>query len=169
MPYYLRAIYNMLDWHNPDYSSWLRENELPSCIVKDLNADNNALSLWEISNSKSNLLDIIVAIVSKSSNRSLKTDFDYALISSNHLNNIMFTPKKVSGGTPYTLFNHYHRDIPNLSLNQVVAFAYLLSKHGIFDRMGWKDIKNRLQEAYDKGLLNDHLKKGIKEQLVTHK
>lgn len=156
----------MLDWHNPDYSSWLRQNELPSCIVKDLNADNNTLSLWEISDNSSNLLDIIVAIVSSSANRSLKDDFDYALLSANHLS-ISFTPIKVSGGTPYTPFNQYHCDIPNLSLNQVVAFAYLLSKHGTFDRMGWKDIKKRIQEACGNSQLNlAQVKKGIKQQLV---
>ena len=75
MPYYLRAIHSMLEWHNPDYASWLRQNELPSCIVRDLRADDNALSLWEIADDQSNLLDIIAAFVSSSS-YGLKDNFD---------------------------------------------------------------------------------------------
>ena len=164
MPYYLRAIHSNLEWDNPDYSSWLQEDELPSCIVKDLRADDNALSLWEISDDQSNLLDIIAAFVSLS--HGLKDDFDYALLSSNCLDDISFMPIKNPARTPYTIFNHYHRDVPNLSLNQAVFFAYLLSRHGIFDRMGWKDIINRLKEAYTKGQLDlDQMKSGLKKQL----
>lgn len=165
MPYYLRAIHSNLEWHNPDYSSWLQQNELPSCVVRDLRADNNALSLWEISDDQSNLLDIIAAFVSSSSH-GLKDNFDYALLSSNYLDDISFTPIKSSGNTPYTIFNHYHCDIPNLSLNQVVYFAYLLSRHGIFERIGWKDIQNRLKEAHTKGQLDlNQIKSGLKKQL----
>jgi hypothetical protein len=170
MPYYLRAIYSNLEWDNPDYSSWLQENELPSCIVRDLRADDNALSLWEISDDQSNLLDIIAAFVSSSSRGLLKDNFDYALLSSNYLDDIRFMPIKKPARTPYTIFNDYHRDIPNLSLNQVVHFAYLLSRHGVFERMGCKEIKNRLEEARAKDQLElTQMKPGLKKKLDAPK
>jgi len=164
MPYFLRAIYSNIEWDNPDYRSWLQGNELPSCIVRDLRADDNALSLWEISDDQSNLLDIIAAFVSLSNG--IKDDFDYALLSVNYLNEITFMPSRKPAITAYTNFNHYHHDIPNLSINQVVYFAYLLSRHGIFDRMGWKDIANRLKEAHTRSHLDlTKMKKRLKRQL----
>ena len=164
MPYFLRAIYKNIKWDNPDYRSWLQENELPSCIVRDLRADDNALSLWEISDNQSNLLDIIAAFVSRSNG--IKDDFDYALLSAHYLDEINFMPSRKPAETAYTNFNHYHYDVPNLSINQVVCFAYLLSRHGIFDRMGWKDIEKRLKEAHARGQLElTKIKKGLKRQL----
>ena len=164
MPYFLRAIYSNIEWDNPDYRYWLQENELPSCIVRDLRADDNALSLWEISDDQSNLLDIIAAFVSTS--RGIKYDFDYALLSAHYLSEINFMPSRKPARTAYTNFNHCHRDVPNLSVNQVVYFAYLLRRHGIFDRMGWKDIEKRLKEAHSKEQLDlTKMERGLKQQL----
>ncbi len=164
MPYFLRAIHSNIEWDNPDYRSWLQENELPSCIVRDLRADDNALSLWEISDNQSNLLDIIAAFVSMSNG--IKDDFDYALLSTHYINEINFMPLRKPARTAYTNFNHYHRDVPNLSVNQVVYFAYLLSRHGKFDRMGWKEIEARLKEAHTRGQLDlKKMKPQLKKQL----
>ena len=166
MPYFLRAIYNNILWDKTQFPSWLKEDELPSCIIRDLRADNNALSLWEIpdSDNESNLLDIIAAFISLRGD--IKYDFDYALLSSDYLDDISFMPIKNPARTPYTIFNHYHFDIPNLSLNQVVYFAYLLSRHGIFGRTGWKDILARLKEAHTRGQLDlRKMKPKLKKQL----
>ncbi len=165
MPYFLRAIYRNINWDRTQFPSWLKEDELPSCIVRDLRADDNALSLWEISDDKSNLLDIIAAFVS-SSRKDIKYDFDYALLNANLLDELSFTPSKKPAKTAYRDMNHYHHDVSNLSINNVVYFAYLLSRHGKFDRMGWKDIEARLKEAYTRGQLDlKKMQKGLKKQL----
>ena len=166
MPYFLRAIYSNISWERTLFPSWLKEDELPSCILRDLRADDNALSLWEISDDKSNLLDIIAAFVSLPPRKAIKDDFDYALLSANHLDELSFTPSKKPANTAYVDMNHYHRDISNLSMNQVVYFAYLLSRRAKFDRMGWKDIEARLKDAHTRGQLD--LKKmppELKQQL----
>jgi len=164
MSYFLRAIRSNIEWDNPDYRSWLLEDELPSCIIRDLRADDNALSLWEISDDQSNLLDIVAAFVS--GGNGIKNDFDYALLSAKYLNEISVMPTKIPARTAYTNFNQYHCNVPNLSINQVVYFAYLLSRHGIFDRMGWKDIEKRLKEAHTRGQLDlTKMKRGLKKQL----
>jgi len=165
MPYFLRAIYSNIKWDTTPFSSWLKEGELPSCIVRDLRADDNALSLWEISDDKSNLLDIIAAFVSLR-REGIKYDFDYALLSANHLDELCFTPLKKPAKTAYRDMNHYHRDVPNLSINNVVYFAYLLSRNGKFDRMGWKEIEARLKEAYTRGQLDlKRMQPELKKQL----
>ena len=164
MPYFLRAIYSNTKWEKTNFPSWLQEGELPSCIVCDLRADDNALSLWEISDDKSNLLDIIAAFVSL--RKDIKYDFDYALLSANLLDEPSFTSSKKPAKTAYRDMNHYHRDVSNLSINKVVYFAYLLSRHGKFDRMGWKDIEDRLKDAYTRGQLDlEKMKPQLKQQL----
>jgi len=164
MPYFLRAIYSNINWERTQFPSWLKEGELPSCIIKDLRADNNALSLWEISDDKSNLLDIVAAFVSL--RKDIKYDFDYALLSANYLDELSFTHSKKPAKTAYRDMNHYHRDVSNLSINNVVYFANLLSRHGEFERMGWKDIKARLKEAYTRGQLDlKKMKPELKQQL----
>jgi len=164
MPYFLRAIYNNINWDKTQFPSWLHEGELPSCIVIDLRADDNALSLWEISDDKSNLLDIIAAFVSL--RKDIKYDFDYALLDENYLDELTFTPSKKPAKTAYRDMNHYHRGVSNLSLNNVVYFAYLLNRHGKFDRMGWKEIETRLKEAYTRGQLDlKKMKTELKQQL----
>ena len=152
MPYFLRAIYSNIHWEKTRFPSWLQEGDLPSCIIMDLRADDNALSLWEISDDESNLLDIVAAFVSL--RKDIKYDFDYALLSANHLDELSFTPSKKPAKTAYRDMNRYHRNVSNLSLNNVVYFAHLLSRHGKFDRMAWKDIEARLKEAYTKGQLD---------------
>jgi hypothetical protein len=164
MPYFLRAIYSNIKWDITQFPSWLKESDLPSCIIRDLRADDNALSLWEILDDKSNLLDIIAAFASL--RKDIKRDFDYALLNANYLDELTFTPSKKPGRTAYHDVNHYHRNIPNLSINSVVRFAHLLSRHGEFDRMGWKDIENRLKEAHKKRQLDlDQMPQELKKQL----
>ena len=136
MPYFLRAIYSNTKWDKTQFPSWLKEGELPSCIIRDLRADDDALSLWEIHDDKSNLPQVIAALASE--RRLVKSDFDYALLNKNHLDELSFTPSKKTAETAYLDMNPYHHDVSNLSINKVVYFAYLLSKHGNFDRMGWK-------------------------------
>ncbi len=164
MLYFLRAIYNNIHWDTTHFPSWLKEGELPSCIVRDLRADDNALSLWEISDDKSNLLDIIAAFVSIRDD--IKYDFDYALLSTKLLDELSFTPSIKPAKTAYRDMNGYHRDVPHLSINNVVYFAYLLRRHGKFDRMGWKEIEARLKEAYTRGQLDiKKMKPRLKKQL----
>ncbi len=164
MPYFLRAIYSNTRWERTEFPSWLQEGELPSCIVCDLRADDNALSLWEISDDKSELLDIIAAFVSL--RKDIKYDFDYALLNANLLDEPSFTSSKKPAKTAYLNMNHYHRNVSNLSINNFVYFAHLLSRHGEFDRMGWKDIEARLKEAYTRGQLDlKKMKPELKQQL----
>lgn len=165
MPYFLREVYSNTKWDKTQFPSWLKEGELPSCIIRDLRADNNALSLWEIHADGSNLPHVIAALVA-SNRKSVKNDFDYALLHENYLDGISFKPIKKIGKTPYGNINSYHYDIPNLSINTVVYFAYLLSRYGKFDRMGWKDIKTQLKDAHKRGQLDlAGMELKLKEQL----
>jgi len=164
MPYFLREVYSNTKWDPNEFPSWLKDGELPSCLIRDLRANDNALSLWKIDDDKSNLPHVIAALVS--GRKSSKTNFDYALLDENHLDELVFKPIMKVSTTAYCDMNSYHCDVPNLSINTVVYFAHLLNRHGKFDRMGWKDIQDQLKDAYKKGQLNlAKMETNLKQQL----
>ena len=164
MPYFLREVYSNTKWDKTQFPRWLKDGELPSCIIRDLRADDNALSLWKINDDKSNLPHVIAALASR--RKSIKNDFDYALLDDNHLDKLNFKPMKKTGKTPYRDVNSDHLDVPNLSINSVVYFAYLLSRYGKFDRMGWKDIEIQLKDAHKRRQLDlAEIDAKLKEQL----
>lgn len=165
MPYFLRAIYSNTKWEKTHFPEWLEDGDLPSCIIKDLNADDNALSVWEIRDDESNLPNVIVALAS-STRKSVKNDFDYALLDVNYVDQINFKSSIKLGDTAYYEMNPYHRNLSNLSLNKVVYFAHLLFSHGKFDRMGWKKIEALIQDAHkNKKLDLKRVKPELKQQL----
>lgn len=165
MPYFLRAIYSNIKWEKTHFPPWVEEGDLPSCIIKDLNADDNALSVWEIPNDKSNLDDVITAVAS-SIRRSVKNDFDYALLDVDHVDEINFKPSIKLGDTPFDEMNPYHRNLSNLSINKVVYFAHLLRAHGKFERMGWKKLASLITDAHNNNKLDSNrVKPELKQQL----
>ena len=145
MPYYLRAIYNNTKWDKSGFPEWLTEGDLPSCIVKDLSAANNELSLWEITDSETNLMQVITAIASQ--RQTSKDNFDYALLNTNYIDSINFTCLDKNGTTPYSDINSFHRDLSNLSLQKLMYFAFLLFKFGKFRRVLSKELKSSIQDA----------------------
>ena len=165
MPYFLRVIYSNTKWEKAHFPPWLEESDLPSCIIKDLNADDNALSVWEIPDDKANLPDVITAVAS-SIRRSVKNDFDYALLDVDYVDEINFKSSIKLGDTPFYEMNPYHRNLSNLSINKVVYFAHLLCAHGKFERMGWKKLTSLIKDAHKNNKLDLNLvKPELKQQL----
>jgi hypothetical protein len=165
MSYFLRAIYSNTKWEKTLFPSWLQDGDLPSCIIKDLNADDNALSVWEITDDEANLPNVITAIAS-SIRRSVRNDFDYALLDTKYVDQINFNPSIRLGDTPYNDMNHYHRNLSDLSINKVVYFAHLLFAHGKFNRMGWKKLQALIKDSINNNKLDLKLvKPELKQQL----
>ena len=166
MPYLLRAIYSNTKWEGKRFPPWLPAGELPSCIIKDLNANDNALSVWEIPDDKANL-DSIIAAIASSYRKLFKNDFDYALLDVKYVDQISFNTKDAIGDTPYSEMNHYHRNLSNLTLNTVVRFASILQAYGLFDRMGWKKLEALIKDAHKNQQLDlEIVKPELKEQLI---
>ena len=130
MPYFLRAIYNNTKWDRTQFPTWLAEGDLPSCIVRDLRADDNALSLWEIPDGEDNLAQVVTALTS--TRKVLKDNFDYALLNVDQIDQVNFTCLSENGTTPYLDANSHHRSLANLSAQKLMYFAHLLSRFGIF-------------------------------------
>lgn len=165
MSYFLRALYNNVFWE-PDAFPFLNQGELPSCITADLRADDNALSLWEIPDDKSNIPHVMAAIASRSRTSIEKKNYDYAIIEKDILESEFIKPRNSSSNTPYIDMNHYHFHIPELTLDDIVSFAKILAKYGDFDTVGWKGIISALEEARDNSRLDvSKMNKSLIQQL----
>lgn len=164
MPYFFRAIYNNTKWDKSQFPTWLAEGDLPACIVRDLRADDNALSLWGIPDGEDNLPQVIAALAS--TRKILKDDFDYALLNISHVDQVNFICLSENGTTPYVDINSCHRSLANLSTQKLVYFAHLLSQFGIFHRTGWKELRSLLLDAVNGNKLNlSKIPKELKQQL----
>lgn len=164
MPYLLRAIYNNILWDKSQFPTWVDKDDLPSCIVQDLKAVDNALSLWEITDDKTNLLQVITALAS--TRKTLKWDFDYALLEINYVDQVNFTCLPQEAKTPYIGINSHHCNLSDLSLHKLVYFAHLLSKYGEFGRIPFKQLKTLLLDAIKNNKLKlRKIPKGLKQDL----
>lgn len=164
MPYFLRAINDRTKWDRELFPTWVGRDDLPSCIVKDLKADDNALSLWEIPDDETNLPQVITAIVS---NRySWKDNFDFALLKTDYIDQINFTSISKEGTTAYSEINSFHRNLANLSMGKLLFFAHLLCNWGDFRRIGWKELRTLLLDARKNNKLDlDKVKSSLKKEI----
>ena len=164
MPYFLRAIYNNTKWDKTQFPTWLAEGDLPACIVRDLRADDNAISLWEIPDGEDNLAQVVAALTS--TRKILKDNFDYALLDVDHLDQVNFVCSSENGTTPYLDINSSHRSLSNLSTQKLMYFAHLLSRFGVFRRIGWKELQALLLDAISNDKLNlNKVPKELKQEL----
>ena len=164
MSYLLRAVHNRTNWDRSQFPEWVQEDDLPSCIISDLQADDNTLSLWEILDGEVNLSEVITAIASRHGGS--RAYFDYALLKIDLVDDISFRLSRADGDTPYADANLYHRNLSNVSLHKAVYFAHLLSKSGEFRRTSWKEVRKSLLDAHKSGKLDlCRLRKGLKTEL----
>lgn len=164
MSYLLRAVHDRTLWDRELFPTWVNVDDLPSCIVNDLHADDNSLSLWEIQDEEVNLTDVITAIASKQPGS--RTYFDFALLKTALVQGTLFNLAQEDGNTPYVDANRYHFTLSKLSLHQLTYFAHLLCKSGDFRRTSYKDVRKSLLDVHSKGKLDLQLvPKGLKKEL----
>ncbi len=164
MSYLLRAVHDRIYWDRDLFPKWVGPDDLPSCIVGDLQAEGNTLSVWEILDNEANLSQVITAIASR--HPGSRAYFDYALLKLDFINDVNFSLSKEDGKTPYGDANLYHRNLSNVSLQKVVYFAHLLCKNGDFRRAPWKEVKKSILDAHTKGKLDlSRVRDGLKKEL----
>lgn len=164
MSFLLRAIYDRTYWDRDVFPKWVAPDDLPSRIVSDLQAQDNALSMWEILDDEANLSQVITAIASGFPGA--RANFDYALLKSDFIDDVNFSLSKEVGSTAYGDANPYHRNVSNVSLHKVVHFAHLLCKNGDFRRTSWKEVRTNILDAHTKGKLDlSRVRKGLKIEL----
>jgi hypothetical protein len=141
----------------------LPPGELQSEVFLDLQAKDNVLSVWQITDDESNMDRVLAALAA---NRDDVSHFDYMLIDQQLVTAMNIGVLSSPGDTRDALANSWHRDLGKLSASQLLAIAYLLRRQGRLVRCPKKRVHTLLETALSSGhILFDQLNDGIKRKL----
>jgi len=145
VPFFLRKI-GKAKWHK-----YTVTDPLQSDALADLKTSSNTLSVWLIKDDKSNLEQVITALISSCDRFS---NCDYVLIDINLVDSIGIKHEEVEGQTPYAVANQWHRDLIDLTVDKIFNLAKVIEPldKGRFPE---KNVKNLIREAYKNGQIDE--------------
>ncbi len=99
---------------------WLAREEPQADALRDLETSGNKLSVWLVTDDKTNLNDVVVALIATGD---LVSHFDYVLIDYNVLDRLGVRVENAEGETPHELANQWHVNLPELSAAKLLQLA----------------------------------------------
>jgi hypothetical protein len=158
MPFLLRAISKPRWYSKP----WLKTGKAQAMALWDLRPTENRLSFWYVENDKSNLPKVVAAIAA---GRDGPDKLDYALFDQDLLTNTGVKIKQTAGDSYHKEADeNWHRDVAELSAENVAEIANIIMEHGIKDRIFDRDVTRLVKQEVTSGAidvypLKDRLKK----------
>ena len=151
MAQYLRVVRQARWFVFPDID-WLPKNTVQADALLDLKPKDNRLSLWLIGENGENLERVASAIATT------RTDLvvlDYALLDSDHIDQIGLKERKSSGTTLDEEANaECHRDFVELTIPHVCELAEVIRGHSNVVRVPWKTLGEWLKEGITAGRID---------------
>ena len=141
----------------PDIS-WLPRNEIQGDTLRDLQTDDNSLSVFRVESDQ----DTERVVTALAANRDNLANLDYAVFDDATLKSIGVNVAQRSGETPDREVNKLHYNLTNLTVTRLARLAAVVAA-GQHERTPRKMIKGRLQRAVNKGSLDRHR---LKSQLL---
>ena len=159
----LRKI-RRLRWIGENTPHWVSSDDLPAAPLTDLNAVDNTLSVWSVTEDRSNLEDVLAALASNCDNL---THIDYALFSEKAVAESGLSLRRTEGGTPHSRANGWHREIVQVTAKKLVALAKAIyDNRQQVERRDRTEIRRLLLEAASDGWINlSTLKDGMRQEL----
>ena len=141
-------------WWRPDRDTsenWLPKDELRADALQDLKTENNALSVYLLSDDESALDRVIAACAGT---RNCVNEVDYVLVDSNVIGDLDFTVRDVLGRTPDDEVNKWHRDLCELSATKLLTLALTINKYSAVNRRQQKEVGRLLNSAVKSGFID---------------
>ena len=142
--------------------------ELPADPLADLQTAENALSLWALEDDLSNLPDIIAGIAA----RSMKVSkIDVAMLDDGAIIGLGLRIDVTPGKTPVASARGYHRDIVNLTAQDIIQIAEVLRRDEFRTLRFFspQEIRELVAQAIqDRRLAATDLQKHFREDLEKH-
>lgn len=127
---------------------WLEPN-LSSDVMHELKTTDSMLSVWELTEDRSNLERVVAAMAAT---RQLLDKFDYVLLEDTALLERGFKFVRNTGATPDDEANKlWHLDVVNLKPATLASLAYLMHKKGQKERINTLRIRELLLEGIEAG------------------
>lgn len=130
------------------------DNPLPADPLADLNTKDNALSLWEIFDDRSNLTQVVTAMAAT---MQYVSNVDIVLFDKRLVSRLGLQIDMTQGRTPYAPAVAYHRDIVRLTAQALLNLAETLRREGDFVEFTEKQVARLLAQAIASGLRTDEL------------
>ncbi|MCI0690506.1 hypothetical protein L0337_00700 [candidate division KSB1 bacterium] len=150
MPLILRKI-RKARWYKNNQTDfpWLLENDIPADPLGDLATNENALSVWQIDDDKSNFPRVAAALAANCDDLS---NLDYAIFDQQVLKEINIVIRPSKGNSPDEIVNqNCHSDLVELSARQLVNLAKAILTHAELKRISEKEILHLLTQAVVSG------------------
>lgn len=114
---------------------WIAETtfskkDFPADPLADLNTQQNSLSVFEITEDKSNFNDILIHFATKSEYDGFNA-VEYVLIDVNKLEKLGFSIKRSEAVTKYPKCKTFHRDLVSLTADKICELARIIDPNNI--------------------------------------
>ncbi len=144
MPFMLRVI-RKARWFEDGNIKWLPKGEPQADALIDLSTKDNSLSLFYVTDDKSNINRIAAAYAA---NRQKISNLDYLLFDEGILDSVSLSAVTTLGDTPDIVVNtNWHRDVQNLSASKILDLARILLARGQKDRITHNVITTELRKS----------------------
>ncbi len=141
--------------HTPD-------DPLPADPLSDLNTKENALSVWELPDDRSNLEDVVTAIAAKRHIR----EIDVALIEESLISGLGIEILETEGKTPLLEVRPMHRNLAELEAQDLVRIADVMRKTLVIEQFSVDQVENLIVGTIQSGRLrSSDLQRGAREHL----
>ena len=161
MSFVLRKLDRRAAFHSVD---WVRSGDVAGDALCNLRTQGNALSVWLIDDSRTNLERIIAAVAA---GRMKLDKLDYALIGPERLEELGICITQEKGASGDDDANAlWHQDLRNLSGTKLVELAVLMQTHSEFKRVHKKEVGRLIAASIQGGFidpsrLDDRLRKEL--------
>jgi len=154
MSFYLRVI-KLPRWSNePQELAWLKQGEIPSDPLADLNTSKNSLSLYYVEDESNHfILKHIAAALAATRDSFDKLDFQ--LIDAQTLARLELPLYQTLGDTPDQHVNSLHYDLRELSAQKLLKLAEeMLPQSARRDRISEREIQALIQAQVESGRID---------------
>lgn len=138
------------------------DDPLPADPLSDLNTRENALSVWQVPDDRSNLEDIVTAIAARKYIR----EMDVALIEESLISDLGIEILQSEGKTPLTEVRPSHRNLAELEAQDLVRIADVMRKALVIEQFSVDQVENLIAGTIQSGRLRpSDLQRGAREHL----
>jgi len=155
MPLLLRTV-RQNRWYKADAAPFLEKDDVPADSVNDLITTGNLLSVWILTDDRSNLERVVRAVAV---GRSHIDNAGYVVFDSTAVENAGIEMLENIGESPDAEANAWHRDL-SLSGNKMVALAKAILRDGESGQV----LKVRMRELVDEGVQQGHLPADVQKK-----
>ena len=142
-------------WYKEPAAPFLKADDVPADPFADLQTKGNLLSVWEVSEDRSNLMRVVRAIAIGGQ----RIDHTgYILFDSAHLEAAGIQIQNNQGQSDDTIANSWHRDLV-LSGKKLLALAKLLLQHGETGTITRPELADSVENGIRSGELPESCRK----------